>query len=308
LIFEEVTAMVTVGLLSPGDMGGATGRVLQAGGARVLTCLAGRSARTRSLAAAAGFADVPTLDDFVREADVILCILVPSQAHRVAESVAAAIRTTGADVTYADCNAVSPQTVRAIGETITAAGGRFVDAGIIGGPPTPGSTGTRYYVSGPYIESFVALAEHGLTIRDIGDEIGHASGLKMCYAALTKGLTALGTELLLAAKLLGLEDALRVEQTASTPDLLASLARSIPAMTPKAYRWVGEMEEIAATFAAIGLTPAMFAGAAEMYRLVAAAPIGHETPENRNRDRDMDGVIAALADAMHVMGNGNARE
>jgi len=172
-----------------------------------------------------------------------------------------------------------------------------VDAGIVGGPPTPGSTGTRYYVSGAYTQSFVALAEYGLSIRDIGDEVGHASGLKMCYAALTKGLTALGTELLLAAKLLGLEDALRAEQIAST---LASLARSIPTMTPKAYRWVGEMEEIAATFAAVSLTPAMFTGAAEIYRLVAAAPVGHETPESRDRDRDMDGVIAALADAMRT--------
>lgn len=293
---------ITVGLLSPGDMGGATGRLVQAGGARVLTCLAGRSERTRGLAAASGFADAPSLDDLVREADVILCILVPSEARGVAGAVAAAIRRTGADVTYADCNAISPGTVREIGETITAAGGRFVDAGIIGGPPTPGSSGTRYYASGADADRLLPLAACGLDVRVIGAEIGQASGLKMCYAALTKGLTALGTELLVAAQLLGLDDALRAEQRDSTPDTLASLMRSIPAMTPKAYRWVGEMEEIAATFAEVGLTPRMFEGAAAMYRLVADTPIGKETPENRDRSRDADGVVAALADAVRERG------
>lgn len=291
---------LTIGLLSPGDMGGATGRVLQAGGARVLTCLAGRSARTAGLAAAAGFADAPSLEDFVREADIILCILVPSEARAVAASVAAAIHSTGAAVTYVDCNAISPQTVREIGATIVSAGGRFADAGIIGSPPIPGSVDTRYYVSGPDRAAFVILNNYGLVVRDIGAEIGHASGLKMCYAALTKGLTALGTELLLAAKLLGLEDALRAEQSESTAAPLASLARSIPTMTPKAYRWVGEMEEIAATFAAVGLTPDIFTGAADIYRLVADTPIGKETPESRDRSRDMDGVIAALADAVRA--------
>jgi len=289
---------LTVGLLSPGDMGGATGRVLQAGGARVLTCLAGRSERTRGLAAAAGFSDVPTPDDLVREADIVLCILVPSEARGVAAAVAAAIRRTGADVTYADCNAISPDTVREIGATITAAGGRFVDAGIVGGPPQVGKAGTRYYASGADADRFAALAQHGLEVRVIGPEIGQASGLKMCYAALTKGVTALGTELLLAAHLLGLGDALRAEQRDSTPELLASLMRSLPAMPPKAYRWVGEMEEIAATFAEVGLTPQMFAGAADIYRLVAETPIGKETPENRDCSRDADGVIAALEQAV----------
>lgn len=289
---------ITVGLLSPGDMGGATGRVLHVGGARVLTCLAGRSERTRGLAAAAGFTDVPSLDDLVREADIVLSILVPAAARAVATAVAAAIARTGADVTYADCNAISPRTVTEIGATITAAGGRFVDAGIVGGPPQPGSSSTRYYTSGPDTAPFAALAGHGLNVRVIGTEIGQASGLKMCYAALTKGVTALGTELLLAAHLLGLDDALRTEQEESTPEMLASLMRSIPPMTPKAYRWVGEMEEIAATFAEVGLTPRLFLGAADIYRLVADAPVGKETPENRDRSRDADGVIAALADAM----------
>ncbi len=117
----------------------------------------------------------------------------------------------------------------------------------------------------------------------------------MCYAALTKGLTALGTELLIAAELMGLSDALRAEQCHSMPDVLAWLEKTTPSMPPKAYRWVGEMEEIATTFADLGLTPNILLGAADMYRLVETTAIGQETPETRDTSRDLDGVISALA-------------
>src|SRR3954471_14585534 len=115
----------SVGILSPGDMGHTVGAVLREHGLRLLTCLDGRSERTRALAAEAGFEDMPTHEDLVVAADIILCILVPAEAPGVAAQVARAIRATGADVLYADCNAIAPQTVRAIGETIMAAGGRF---------------------------------------------------------------------------------------------------------------------------------------------------------------------------------------
>ena len=159
---------------------------------------------------------------------------------------------------YADCNAIAPQTVRAIGDVITAAGGRFADVGIIGGPPK--QPGTRFYASGPGAQGFAALNDFGLDVRVLDGDIGQASGLKMCYGALTKGLQALGTELLVAARLMGLEETLRAEQAESAPDVLAWLQRAVPTMPPKAYRWVGEMEEIAATFASLGMTPSIFAG------------------------------------------------
>ena len=132
--------------------------------------------------------------------------------------------------------------------------------------------------------------------------VGQASGLKMCYAALTKGLTALGVELLLAARLLGLEDALAAEQRESVPVLRAALERSVPGMPPKAYRWVGEMEEIAATFADLGLTPNILQGAADLYRFVADTPLGRETPDGRDRGRGLDGVIAELSAALEREG------
>ncbi|HEY7908493.1 MAG TPA: DUF1932 domain-containing protein [Thermomicrobiales bacterium] len=288
----------SVGILSPGDMGHTVGAVLRAHGLRVLTCLEGRSERTRALATEAGIEEMPTLGDLVVAADIILCILVPAEAMGVASRVAAAIRATGADVLYADCNAIAPQTVRAIGDIITVAGGRFADVGIIGGPPK--QPGTRFYASGPGAEEFAALNDFGLDVRVLDGDAGQASGLKMCYGALTKGLQALGTELLVAARLMGLEETLRAEQVESTPDVLAWLQRAVPTMPPKAYRWVGEMEEIAATFASLGMTPSIFQGAADLYRFIAETPIGKESPETRDRNRGLDGVVDALATALET--------
>lgn len=290
-------ALHSVGILSPGDMGHTVGAVLREHGLRILTCLDGRSERTRALAAEADFEDVPTVEDLVIAADIVLCILVPAEAMGVAQRAASAIRTTGADVLYADCNAIAPQTVGAIGATITGAGGRFADVGIIGGPPK--QPGTRFYTSGPGAADFAALSDYGLDVRTLSEEIGQASGLKMCYGALTKGLQALGVELLVAAKLMGLDEPLRAEQEQSTPDVLNWLQRAVPTMPPKAYRWVGEMEEIAATFANLGMTPSIFQGAADLYRFIAETPIGKESPESRDRSRGLDGVVAALAEVVH---------
>ena len=289
-------AIKTVGLLSPGDMGHSIGGVLRSNGLQVLTCLEGRSERTRELARKSGFDDCVNLDEMVTRADAVLCVLVPARATEVAEQVATAIRATGADILYIDCNAISPQTVRGVGEILQGVGARFADVGIIGPPPR--KPGTRFYASGPNAGDAAELRNFGLDVRVIGDEVGQASGLKMCYGALTKGLIALGTELLLAARLMGLDETLRAEQEESIPDVLGWLERQLPTMPPKAYRWVGEMEEIASTFESLGLTPNILTGAADMYRLIENTAVGQESPENRDQNRDMYGVVAALADAM----------
>jgi 3-hydroxyisobutyrate dehydrogenase-like beta-hydroxyacid dehydrogenase len=292
----------TVGLMSPGDMGHAIGATLRHGGLRVVTCLEGRSARTRALAAQAGLEDAGSDEALVREADMLLSVLVPSEALGLAERLAQAIRATGKGeaLVYADLNAVAPQTARRIGEVVTAAGARFVDGGIIGGPPKPGASSPRLYLSGPDAQQLAGLAERGLDVRVMGGDIGQASGLKMCYAALTKGLTALGTELLTAAHALGLSEALREELQGSQSVVLRQLERGVPGMPPKAYRWVGEMEEIAATFGALGLTPRMLEGAADLYRFVAQTPLGQETPEQRTRGTTLDEVVELLAEALRV--------
>lgn len=287
----------TVGIISPGDMGSAIGERLAQHGARVLVALDARSERTKSLAAAAGLEDVGSVERMTAEATHILSVLVPSEATEAAERVARALYTTKTTPVYADLNAISPATTRRIGEIVEAAGARFVDGGIIGGPPR-GKTNPRIYASGPNAPELAHLTEHGLNIPIVGDQIGQASGLKMCYAAMTKGFQALGTELLVTARLLGLDEQLRAEMLDSQPVLRAWFEQSMLTMPPKAHRWVGEMEEIAATFEQVGLTPQMLLGAADMYRWVATTGPGHETPENRDKSRTLDGLVAALAETL----------
>ena len=113
------------------------------------------------------------------------------------------------------------------------------------------------------------LRDFGIDIKDVEGEVGKASGLKMCYAALTKGLQAIGTELLATARALGVDEELKEQQSRDMAPVIAILDRSLPNMIPKAYRWVGEMEEIAKTFEEVGLPGATFMGAAEVYRRVA---------------------------------------
>jgi 3-hydroxyisobutyrate dehydrogenase-like beta-hydroxyacid dehydrogenase len=287
----------TVGIISPGDMGSALGEKLAKGGARVVVALDARSERTKALAADAGLEDVGSVDRMVQEASHILSVMVPSEAVSAAERVAKALRTTGATPIYADLNAISPGTTARVGEIVEESGARFVDGGIIGGPPR-GSVNPRIYLSGTNAPDLAVLEEFGLLLPVIGENIGQASGLKMCYAAMTKGLQALGTELLVTAQLLGLGDHLRQEMTESQPAIRQWLAKSMLGMPPKAHRWIGEMEEIAATFEEVGLTPKILLGAADMYRWIATTEPGHETPENRDPNRDLDGLVAALASAL----------
>src|SRR4051794_7866676 len=281
----------TVGILSPGDMGHAIGATLQRNGLRAVAALDDRSPRTRQLAAAAGIEDVGTLERLVEEAELILCELVPAAALEVAGQVASVLRRRGTGLLYADCNAIAPAKAHAMAGLIHAAGGEFIDASIIGGPPRPGGR-TRLYVSGPGADILTRLAGSGLEVCPIGAEIGRASGLKMCYAALTKGLTAIGTELLLAAHRLDLYEPLWQELAGSQNSFAEGFTRSIPSMTSKAHRWVGEMEEIAATFGAVGLTPQIFAGVAELYASVAATEMGKEAPEEADRSRSLWETLA----------------
>jgi len=276
-----------VAIMSAGDMGAAIGARLVVGGLDVLTCLEGRGQLTRERAAEAGFRAVASLDDLVGESDLILSVLVPAEARGLAEAVAAAMRRSGARPVFVECNAIAPQTVLAIEQIIRAAGAEFIDAGIIGGPPRPpaGRAGPGYsphiYCSGPEPAPLLALRACDLDVRVVGPKVGQASGLKMVYAASTKGTTALWTELLTAARALGLEEALRAEWGADHAVARQQMA-SIPAMPRRARRWVGEMEEIAATFAALGLTPRILEGAADMYRLVGETPLADQTPREPN--------------------------
>ena len=274
-----MTTIGTVGILSPGEMGAAVGKVLGYRGMRVVTCLQGRSDWTRSRAQEAGIADLPSYEELVQAADLLLSILAPAQAPAAAQRVAQALRSTGAPLVYADCNAISPQRTQEIAQTVTDAGGEFIDAAIIGSPPTK-DTSPRIHASGPNPQPLAELRGYGLDVRVMGDRPGQASGLKMLYAASTKGTVALWTEILAAAETMDLADALRQEIESGQPDQYQRLERTLATMPARSGRYVGEMEEIAATFESLGLTPRIYQGAADMFRLVSQTtlanyPSGH---------------------------------
>ena len=296
---EDAMTVRTVGILSPGDMGSNVGRALRENGFEVVTSLEGRSERTRTLAAEAGLADAGSLRALVERADLILSIMVPSEAEGLAGEVAGVIRQTGKPVAFADCNAISPETVKGIGRTIEAAGGRFIDAGIIGGPPRNGSTPPRFYASGPHEAVLGELDGRGISVPLLGGEVGRASAVKMCYAAITKGTQALYAATLLAAESLGAYDDLMAEIASSQPETLKRM-NSVTGISSKAFRWVGEMEEIAATFADAGSTPLIHQGAAEIFQLIADSPIGDERPETVDRSRSLHDTVKLFAEGGRV--------
>ena len=290
-------AIETVAVLSPGDMGHAVGQLLRENELRVVTCLAGRSGRTKTLSEQAGIIDVPNLERLVEQTDIVLSITVSESAPTVARGIADAIKATqaaGSDILFAECNALAPQTVRQLEPVITDSGGRFVDASIIGGPPRNGSS-PRFYASGPQAAELEKLREFGLDVRIIGSETGQASGIKMCYAAMTKGTAALQAQLLMAAELMGLSQDLKEEFQNGQSAMYQRMEHSLPGVPAKARRWVSEMQEIEATFGHLGLSPHLFQGVADMYRLIGGTLLGQETPESKDLDRTLEQTISVLA-------------
>lgn len=288
-------AISTVAVLSPGDMGHAVGQRLRENELEVVTCLAGRSDRTRALAGKAGIRDVATLEELVECSDLVMSLTVSAAAPGLCRAVAAALRATGADTLFAECNAIAPQLTRELEPVITGAGGRFVDVSIIGGPPRPGYS-PHFYASGASATEFEEIGQYGLEVRRLPGAVGQASGIKMCYAAMTKGSWALYSELLLAAELMGLTEPLLAEFQSGQAAALQRMERTIPTVPPRSRRWVSEMEEIGATFAHLGLTPHLFQGVADMYRLIGSTPLGDEFPESRDRERTFTETIRQLAE------------
>ncbi|HEY8454007.1 MAG TPA: DUF1932 domain-containing protein [Actinopolymorphaceae bacterium] len=250
---------VTVGVLHPGEMGAAVARQLVTRGHQVLYASHGRSAKTRSRAEAAGLKDVRTPAALLRECAVILSICPPHAALSVASELV------GYPGVYVDANAISPKSAREVGALLEPAGAHVVDGGIIGGPPErPGTT--RLYVSGGKAETVVELfAGTALAVRNVGNDVGHASALKMCYAAWTKGTSALLLAVRAAARAEGVEADLLAEWELSQPTLADRSVSAARSAYHKGWRWRGEMEEIAATLAAAGLPAGFHQAAAEIF-------------------------------------------
>ena len=233
---------MVVGLLHPGEMGAVVGACVDGD---VIWASEGRSEASR--ARAASFRDVGTLAALVNGADFILSICPPHAAADVARACA------GFTGVYVDANAISPQRAR----EVAALQPRFVDGGIVGGPPA--EPGTTLYLSGVDAAAVAALFVGSPLATRV---VANASAVKMAYAAWSKGTTAMLLAIRDVARANGIEDEWRL----AAPELAERLPRAEAAKATKGWRWIGEMEEIADTFAAAGQPDGFHRAAAEVYR------------------------------------------
>jgi 3-hydroxyisobutyrate dehydrogenase-like beta-hydroxyacid dehydrogenase len=274
-------AQETVCILHPGEMGAAVGAAARSAGARVLWASSERGATTSARARAAGLDDAGSLGDALAASGVVISVCPPHAAVAVAEAVAEA-RFGGV---FVDANAIAPKTARKVGDIVGRTGATFVDGGIIGPPPQdPGRT--RLYLAGSGAQRVAALfAGTALSTVVLEEPAGAASAVKMCYAAWTKGTAALLLSLRAVARAEGVEAALAEEWRLSQPDLFRLLDRAV-GNSRKAWRWVGEMDEVAATFGNAGLPRGFGQASAEVFARLDAF--------RDERDATLGRVVAAL--------------
>jgi L-threonate 2-dehydrogenase len=233
-----------VGVIAQGTMGAGVGGRLADHGLKVLTVLEGRSAASEKRAAAHGMAPASWKD--VADVDLFVSLVPPSEALTLAKTLSPWFKAAKRKPIYADLNAISPQTAVAIAEVVTEAGCVFADGGVCGAPPAKGGSNSPViYTSGPGAQAFGAYKQYGLDIRVMDAPVGAASAVKICQAGFTKGYTALASTVVLAAMRFGAGETLRQEMMNTYPGLLDFLHPAALRMFDKAYRYVGEMEEIA---------------------------------------------------------------
>lgn len=261
----EVDAVSAITVLHPGAMGVSVAASFAAVGHDVRWVMAGRSTMTRARADEAGLVGVPTLSAGCDHADVVVSVCPPASALTVATAVAAE----GFDGTYVDANAISPATMTEVATVVGAAGAAPVDGSIIGLPAhRPGTT--RLYLSGEGAAALAADLDGGpLGVRAIDGTVGAASALKMAYAGWTKGSSALLLAVVAYASEAGVYDALLAEWQQSMPQMPAQVEARAAGVGPKAWRFAGEMEEIAAALAAAGVPDGFHSAATEVYEALA---------------------------------------
>ncbi len=273
--------MTTVGLINPGAMGASVGAAARQTGALVIWASDGRGLATRERALESGLEDCHTLKNLVAVSEIILSVCPPHSASNVADQVAEL----GFTGVYLDANAIAPDVTRQIGLTITKQGARFVDGGIIGGPPSKAEYGTQLYLSGKDASIIADIFEDSnLHASVISDQIGAASALKMTFAAYTKGTTALLSAILAVAEKEGVRANLEQQWG---DEFTRQTHLRVTANTAKAWRFEGEMREIAATFSGAGLPGNFHEAAAQVFADLAKFKDQDETP-------GIEEVVAAL--------------
>ncbi len=285
--------MQTVGIVSPGAMGSAVGAAYRAAGNRVVATVAGRSARTSGLAEQAGLELLPDLDAVVGESELVLSIVPPGEARATVAAIADAAGRTGSRPLVADWNAVSPATVRELEQVLAEAGLELVDGSISGGPPRADYR-TRVYLSGGSAAELAETAPDWIDARTVGEAVGLASAVKMCTASMYKGSSALLAHALLTAHAHGVLPQVLDDLGDSFPKQIDRAARLLAVSATKADRYVGEMQEIAATQASVGVTPALFEAMAEVYGSMAGGNVADQSPEAVAQEPDLEEVLGGL--------------
>lgn len=252
----------TIGILGIGEMGGAIARTLGTH-ARIVSTLQDRSQQTRARAEAAGVTDVGSMEALVRQSALILSVLASDAAPLVAAEVAAAARRTGVRPLFVEFNAIAPGTVQAI-EAEHGDAMDVVDGGIVGGPGNLG--GASFYLSGPRAEEVASLREYGINTVPLGGAVGQASGMKLCHAGMTKGISTLALDLLLAAEALGVSDRVRDQYGRSMAGVMQFVDRFVPGNPKRANRRAAEMPEVAKMLDALGFDGSMHRAAYERMR------------------------------------------
>jgi len=267
--------MTKLGILHPGQMGISVAASAKNSGCEVYWASEDRSSQTQERAEEHGLKDAQTLEGLCQDSDVIISVCPPHAAEEVARTVL----TTSFQGIYVDANAIAPQRAVHIGQMMEAAGIEFVDGGIIGGPAWKPDR-TWLYLSGEKAQNVADCFSAGpLETSQIGEEIGKASALKMCFAAYTKGSTALLCGILAAADSLGVRDELETQWSRGGSDFAEQTQNRVRQVTDRAWRFEGEMKEIAATLARTGIPGGFHIAASEIYRRLAHFKEESETPE-----------------------------
>jgi 3-hydroxyisobutyrate dehydrogenase-like beta-hydroxyacid dehydrogenase len=257
--------MYKIGLLHPGAMGVSVAASAINTGHGVYWVSKDRSDKTKARATKNHLIEIESVPQLCQGCEIILSICPPHAAEDVAQSVVEA----GFKGLYLDANAIAPQRSIRIGQMMSTAGIRFVDGGIIGGPAWIPKE-TWLYLAGNYAKEIAACFSNGpLETKIISDEIGKASALKMCYAAYSKGTTALLAAILAAAESLDVRENLYAQWNMETAGYAEQVNQKIQRVTAKAWRFEGEMKEIAATFQAVNLPTGFHEAAAEIYHRMA---------------------------------------
>lgn len=262
-----------IGVINPGEMGVSIAANLRQSGQRVAWASAGRSPASLARAEQHGLEDFGTLEALCAGCLIVVSVCPPHAAEAVADSVVAA----GFRGLFVDANAIAPARIAQISTAMEQVGISVVDGGIIGGPAW--KPGTTLYLSGPRAPEVAACFGAGpLAVKVLGSETGTASALKMCYAAYSKGTTALLAAILAAAEHYQVGEALRAQWTQDDPRFASQAEQRTRQVTAKAWRFAGEMEEIAATFGAAGLPPGFHQAAADLYARLAHFKGAQSTP------------------------------